>query len=181
MVLVGQERLSPLSGRASRQARRGRLVPARGGRQSGETARGARVARYRPASPDALLPTKLHLPSPRRDLLPRSRLLARLAAGLGSPLILVSAPAGSGKSSLLASWRRDAGAGPEPSLRAAWVSLDAGDDDPVHFWAYVAAALEGVYPGAGAPACELLRGPRPPSPESIVAARGNGLSASARD
>jgi LuxR family maltose regulon positive regulatory protein len=91
---------------------------------------------------EPLLTTKLFVPPLRRDRIPRSRLLQRLDAGLLSEdngfarkLTLVSAPAGYGKTTLLAEWI----ARMEHSI--AWLSLDEGDDDPVRFLAYLAAAL----------------------------------------
>jgi LuxR family maltose regulon positive regulatory protein len=60
---------------------------------------------------DALLATKLHLPGPRPGLVPRPRLAGQLEAGLGQGMVLVCAPAGYGKTVLLADW---ALAGPRP-------------------------------------------------------------------
>ncbi len=54
--------------------------------------------------PAPLLETKLYLPIPRAGLIPRPRLSERLDVGAGAKLTLVSAPAGFGKSSLLAAW-----------------------------------------------------------------------------
>ena len=76
---------------------------------------------------DVLLATKLHMPRPRPDLVPRPRLAERLDEGLARGLMLVCAPAGYGKTVLLADWARR---GPQP---AAWLSLDAGDNDPARF------------------------------------------------
>jgi hypothetical protein len=58
------------------------------------------------ADRDALVATKLHAPRPQPDFVPRPRLLARLAAGMAGELTLVCAPAGFGKTSLLADWAR---------------------------------------------------------------------------
>jgi LuxR family transcriptional regulator, maltose regulon positive regulatory protein len=52
--------------------------------------------------PHGLLATKLHVPSPRPGLVPRSRLVAQLDERLAAGLVLVSAPTGFGKTSLLA-------------------------------------------------------------------------------
>jgi len=61
----------------------------------------------------ALLATKLYVPVPRAELVPRSRLIERLNASLGQcRLTLISAPAGFGKTTLIASWLSD------PTLRA---------------------------------------------------------------
>src|SRR3954447_23190813 len=57
------------------------------------------------AGPEWLLPTKLIIPPARPQLVWRPRLLARLSDGLRGPLTVVAAPAGFGKTSLLAAWR----------------------------------------------------------------------------
>ena len=85
-----------------------------------------------------LLETKLQVPRRRRDLVARARLSERLSRGAESELMLVSAPAGFGKTTLLADWL----AGPASNGRAAaWVSLDQRDNDPAQFWHYVATSL----------------------------------------
>lgn len=110
----------------------------------------------------ALLRTKLHAPRPRAGTVHRERLTSRLvAAGQVSALTLVSAPAGFGKTTLLAEWLGGVG-------RTAWLSLDAGDNDPVVFWAYVVAALQTVEP-------DLLASPA--SVESGLASLLNQLDA----
>jgi LuxR family maltose regulon positive regulatory protein len=85
-----------------------------------------------------LLATKLHIPSVRPELVSRSRLIERLNAGLARKLILVSAPAGFGKTTLLSAWAASCG---QP---VAWLSLDERDNDPALFLAYLVAALETV-------------------------------------
>jgi LuxR family transcriptional regulator, maltose regulon positive regulatory protein len=101
---------------------------------------------------DVLLATKLHVPRPRPDLVSRQRLEERLDEGLGQGVVLVCAPAGYGKTVLLADWVRR---GPRP---AAWLSLDAGDNDPARFWRHAVAALDQARPGV-ADRVELLLGP----------------------
>ena len=85
---------------------------------------------------DVLLATKLHVPRPRPDLVPRPRLAERLDEGLARGLMLVCAPAGYGKTVLLADWARR---GQQP---VAWLSLDVGDNDPARFWRHGVAALD---------------------------------------
>ncbi len=85
---------------------------------------------------DALLATKLHLPGPRPGQVLRPRLTARLDEGLARGLILAAAPAGYGKTVLLADWARH---GEHP---VAWLSLDAADNDPARFWHHAVAALD---------------------------------------
>jgi LuxR family transcriptional regulator, maltose regulon positive regulatory protein len=125
----------------------------------------------RPATPgeggvaelDALLATRLHVPRMRRGLVARPRLVDRLTEGFEGELTVVCAPAGFGKTALLADWIRRSG------RAAAWLSLDAGDNDPVRFWRDVAAALEGVRAGAGQRVAALLR-PPPHTFEVVVTA-----------
>ena len=105
------------------------------------------------AGRDVLLATKLHVPGPRPGFVPRPRLTDRLDEGLGRGLVLVCAPAGSGKTALLADWARR---GRRP---VAWLSLDAGDNDPARFWRHAVAALDGLCPGIGERVGPLL-GPR---------------------
>jgi LuxR family maltose regulon positive regulatory protein len=75
-----------------------------------------------------LLETKLHVPRLHRGLVVRPRLSQRLSRGAESALTLVSAPAGFGKTTLLADWLT-AASGPS----AAWLSLDQRDNDPTVF------------------------------------------------
>src|SRR5215831_2267484 len=91
--------------------------------------------------PAGLLATKFHLPHPPPGSVPRQRLDRRLDDSLGSELTLVSAPAGFGKTTLLAEWCR------RQRRPVAWLSLDSGDNDPVRFWRYTVAALDRARPG----------------------------------
>lgn len=100
---------------------------------------------------DVLLATKTRVPRPRPGWVSRPRLTARLDAVTGRELVLVCGPAGFGKSSLLADWVRH-----RPGV--AWLSLDAGDNDPVRFWRHVAAALDGARPGLAERVGALLGG-----------------------
>ena len=93
-----------------------------------------------------LLETKLYIPKLRPGLVPRPRLMERLNQGTERKLTLVSAPAGFGKSTMLAEWV----AGTPPDERpAAWVSFDQSDNDPALFWAYFITALQTVRSGVG--------------------------------
>src|ERR671937_2733524 len=105
--------------------------------------------------PSPLLETKLYVPRRRRGLVPRPRLTERLNHGTESKLTLVSAPAGFGKTTLLAEWLADTRA-------AAWLSLDPSDNQPAVFWTYLIAALQTVVPGLGALPLPLLQSPQPP-------------------
>jgi LuxR family maltose regulon positive regulatory protein len=98
--------------------------------------------------PTRILTTKLHRPAPPANSLPRPQLSRRLDDGLsrGCKITLISAPAGFGKSSAVSEWIGSQG------RPAAWLALDAGDDDPQRFLDTLLAALQGL---AGWPAGEL--------------------------
>lgn len=100
-----------------------------------------------------LLSTKLHVPRPPARLVHRSRLIERLQQGLEQTLILLSAPAGFGKTTLLAQWLA------ERRVPAAWLSLDPQDNDPLRFLSAVLAALETLDPALGTSARALLSAP----------------------
>ena len=127
--------------------------------------------------PTALLETKLYIPRSRRGLVPRPRLSERLDRGAASTLMLVSAPAGFGKTTLLTEWLAAGPAAPADERRAAWLSLDRGDNDPASFWTYVIAALRTAAPGVGESALALLRAPQPPPIETVLTALLNDLGA----
>ncbi len=97
---------------------------------------------------------KLQPPAARRGTVVRQALLDRLAEEMSARLVVVVAPAGWGKTSLL----RDLCAAREAG-HSAWLSVDKGDNDPVRFWAHVIAALGTVSPGIGATALEVLTAP----------------------
>ena len=115
------------------------------------------------ASP--LLETKLYIPRWRPGQVSRPRLVERLDQGTEAKLTLVSAPAGFGKTTMLAEWLAAAPAGERP---AAWVSLDQGDNDPSLFWAYFITALRTVHSDLGDGALSLLRSPQPPPIEALL-------------
>jgi LuxR family maltose regulon positive regulatory protein len=113
-----------------------------------------------------LLETKLHVPRWRRSLVARPRLSERLSRGAESALTLVSAPAGFGKTTLLAEWLAVATAG---GRSVAWLSLDQRDNDPALFWTYLVAALNTGAPAVGAGALALLQPPQPPNEAGLIA------------
>jgi LuxR family transcriptional regulator, maltose regulon positive regulatory protein len=117
-----------------------------------------------------LLATKLHVPGPRPGFVPRPRLVQALGEGLARRLILVCAPAGFGKTVVLADWA------PSGNRPVAWLSLDAGDNDPVRFWRYTVAALDRARPGIAERVGPLLGPPPPPSFEGLVTALINELA-----
>lgn len=114
-----------------------------------------------------VLATKLLAPVRRRLVVRRPRLIARLDAGLepGRKLTLVSAPAGSGKTTLVTEWTRHL-ARREPTIGVAWLSLDQGDNDLPRLLTHLVAALRGVDVELDA---EELRSPPGASAASIEA------------
>jgi LuxR family maltose regulon positive regulatory protein len=115
-----------------------------------------------------LLRTKLTPPRLPDWLVWRDELLARLSAGLNLKLTLVSAPAGSGKTTLIGQWIA--------SLPAGWVALDTGDNDPVRFWRYVISACQTFAPSIGEVALTRLSQPPPPDFEVLLASLVNDLT-----
>lgn len=97
---------------------------------------------------------KLHLPSPRRRLVQRARIIDRLPASAGEAprLVLVAAPAGFGKTTLLTQWL---GVDGRAQRRVAWLALDPGDSDLRVFLTHLVAAIQTVAPKAGADALAL--------------------------
>jgi LuxR family maltose regulon positive regulatory protein len=93
-----------------------------------------------------LLETKIHVPAQRRAQIARPRLRDRLRLGLDARLTLVSAPAGFGKTTLLADWIASL---TDDGPRVAWLSLDPSDSQPTTFWTYVIGALRTLAPEVG--------------------------------
>ena len=85
---------------------------------------------------EPLLSTKLFTPSPVKNRVVRTNLIEKINGGLDKTLILVSAPPGFGKTTLLAEWAAQA------TLPVAWLSLDSADNDPSRFLIYLIAALQ---------------------------------------
>jgi LuxR family maltose regulon positive regulatory protein len=111
----------------------------------------------------ALLRTKLTLPPVRPDALRRGSLVNALERGVDGRLTLLSAPAGSGKTSIVSAWLAPRAAKGE----AAWVSLDEGDNDPVRFWRYVITACQAFEPSLGEAALAGLQS-MPPAFETAL-------------
>ncbi|MGI8451939.1 MAG: LuxR C-terminal-related transcriptional regulator [Streptosporangiaceae bacterium] len=91
---------------------------------------------------DLPIESKLHAPDARAEWVPRPGLLRRLAHAAPAKLVLVDAPPGFGKTTLVAQWRASA----IERRRFAWLSLDQGDDDPGRLWWHVVSALERACP-----------------------------------
>jgi LuxR family maltose regulon positive regulatory protein len=117
-----------------------------------------------------ILRTKLYIPRRRPDAIRRPRLVERLNAEVGQRMTLVSAPAGFGKTTLLAEWI------PTSARCVTWVSLDAGDSDPALFWGSFFAALRRLDPTLGRTAQSLLESSPAPNFEVILAQAINDIS-----
>jgi LuxR family maltose regulon positive regulatory protein len=125
----------------------------------------------------ALLHTKLAVPPSRTIQVPRPRLFNRLKRAREHTLTLVSAPAGSGKTTLLSAWQ----ASLSGEAKAAWVSLDGEDVEPLRFWNYCLAAIESTYAGVGKAALSMLQAFQPPPIEAILTALLNSIALAQRD
>ncbi|WP_236031901.1 LuxR C-terminal-related transcriptional regulator [Ktedonospora formicarum] len=123
--------------------------------------------------PQPLLATKFLLPTSSHEIIARPHLLTLLHAGLQQRVILVSAAAGFGKTTLLASWVRSFAPDHPP---VAWVSLDAGDNIPFQFWTYVLTALEQCQPGLSHLPFVALHDTPQPSWQAMLTALINGLT-----
>ncbi len=121
----------------------------------------------------AILNTKLHVPAPHAQRVTRGHLLSRLNAGLrhGARLTLVSAPAGYGKTTLVAEWIADLG------MPICWLSLDEHDNDPIRFWTYVVTALQKAREDVGATLLAMLRASPPPPGDAMLTTLLNDLHA----
>ena len=120
-----------------------------------------------------LLATKLHRPRATSNLVARPRLTQHLDEGLrqGHRLFLVVAPAGYGKTTLVADWLD------KTRTPSAWLSLDEADNDPLRFFTYVVAALQKTLgPQLTQPPPEAFP-MTPQSPEALVHALINDLVA----
>src|SRR6266496_1210777 len=120
--------------------------------------------------PMALMQTKLYRPRKLSDLISRARLLERLHAGLSGNITLISAPAGFGKTTLIAQWIQSI------DRPTAWLSLDEHDNEPRAFVQSLTAALQSAFPDAFHGIAGLLEAPRFPSVEYIVPLLINDLA-----
>jgi len=124
-----------------------------------------------------LLTAKFYLPPSRRELVPRPLLMERLNAdlwradGFSRKLTIVSAPAGFGKTTLIAEWLRSV------DHRFTWLSLDDNDNDPARFLIYLIAALKQIQPAFGETLQALLQTPQPPPPDVISTVLVNEIAA----
>ena len=118
---------------------------------------------------DPLIHTKIRLPSTRPSLVSRPRLQEQILQGLQGPLTLIIAPAGFGKTTLVASCIASCG------MPVAWLSLDKNDNQVERFLSYVVAALQETDNTIGRQAAQLLAASQQAMPESILASLINDL------
>lgn len=118
-----------------------------------------------------IIRSKLHRPRVPGDFVARGELLTRLEEGSALPLTLLAAPAGYGKTSLIAHWLagRDG--------LSAWLSLDAEDSDLVVFVNYLVAAARTVCPNACVDTLDYLNVGQPPSLAALAGCLSNDLEA----
>src|SRR5437588_11558311 len=121
--------------------------------------------------PTPILATKLYIPRLRPNVVSRPRLIERLNEGLHRNLILISAPAGFGKTTLVSEWVASC------DRQVAWLSLDEGDNDPTRFLTYLVAALRTIAATIGEGVLGVLQSPQPPPTESILTALLNEITA----
>jgi LuxR family transcriptional regulator, maltose regulon positive regulatory protein len=86
-----------------------------------------------------MLLTKLHIPSAGNNIVHRSELFENLNTGLSRRLVLVSAPAGFGKTTIVSDWID------QNKIPAAWFSPDNGDNDPVYFLSYIISGIQSIH------------------------------------
>jgi LuxR family transcriptional regulator, maltose regulon positive regulatory protein len=121
---------------------------------------------------EVVIATKLFRPSLRHRTVERTRLHDLLRNGRTLPLTLVVAPAGWGKSTLVADWLAHDG------VTAGWVSLDSGDDDPKRFWRYLLLAADQAGSAAGAAGLRRLDAAGSNVPRDVLPAFVNELTSS---
>lgn len=124
---------------------------------------------------DTLIRTKLHLPFTRPELVPRPRLQTRIVEGLRGPLTLITAPAGFGKTTLVASCIANSG------MPVAWLSLDKDDNLTVRFLRYLVAALKEADHTIANEAAQLVAAAQQAPPEAVLTSLINDLDTTGRE
>ncbi|MFN8484187.1 MAG: LuxR C-terminal-related transcriptional regulator [Anaerolineae bacterium] len=119
--------------------------------------------------------TKFHRPRVTPDLIQRPALNALLNEGLDHPLILVAAPAGFGKTTLVSAWLETCG------LPSVWLSLDDGDNNLSVFLAYFLGAIQSIFPGSMAETQASLSGINLPPVDPMAARLINEMDGLDRD
>lgn len=124
-----------------------------------------------PGSAGGVIATKLFIPRSRHPVVRRPRLDRILDRALNVPLTLVVAPAGWGKSTLVADWVGRAG------LPVGWVWLERAEDDPTRFWRHVLHAMSAAVPAAGRAALSILETAGADIDRDVLPALVNSLAA----
>ena len=109
-----------------------------------------------------LLATKTRQPQLPLHWITRPRLSGKLREALRCKLLLISAPAGYGKTTLVIEALRDS------HKPIGWISLDASENNPINFWAYFITALQNVVPTGGQPIINALQSPQPPPADWLL-------------
>jgi len=121
-------------------------------------------------SPDTVLKTKLFIPPLREETISRSRLIELINKNINKKVLLVSAPAGFGKSTLLAEWVA------QTKLPVAWISLDQTENDPINFLTYLISSVQSIYEGLGGAILGALLSPSSPPVVNLLYAWINEIS-----
>jgi LuxR family transcriptional regulator, maltose regulon positive regulatory protein len=137
---------------------------------SGSTAGEKEIEQVSLEQGNTLLRTKLYVPAIRSKQIPRPRLSTLIDGGLDRALILVSAPAGYGKTTLVSRWLK------EKHIASAWLSLDSGDNDPIRFTQYLLAALGPIVPGIETELSSMFQATRPDQFENSITLLTNELA-----
>lgn len=112
--------------------------------------------------PTSLLATKFYIPPTRPNYIARTRLMDLIKAGMDKNILIISAPAGYGKTSLVGWWLN------ETALPSSWLSLDEGDNDPTRFLQYLLTALQKIDAGIEDVFPDMLQGIRPSQYDSLM-------------
>ncbi len=134
------------------------------------------IIRFRMAV--SLLSTKFYIPPVRPGAIVRLRLTEKLLSGITSSgsFIILSGPAGFGKTTLLSEFAAQVQQMCEPQISVAWLSLDEGDNDLNRFWACLIHACQSVLGDVGESALTILRTPQPLPAETIPTLLINDLA-----
>ena len=98
-----------------------------------------------------MLLTKLHIPQPKENVVHRSALFEKLNEGFNRKLILISATAGYGKTTLISDWINHS------KIPAAWYSVDDRDNDPHEFLSFIISGIQTIHKNTGTKSLDLLR------------------------
>ena len=120
--------------------------------------------------PAPLLSTKLRVPHTQPEIVHRPRLIKLLNEGLNSKLILISAPAGYGKTTILVDWIQ------QQNYPTAWLSLDERDNDSVRYMTYLVSAIQAIRPGLGESSLSILQTSSLETPELVLKPLVNDLA-----